>query len=253
MTVPPFTPPSGEQPRPYGGSNFPTRPQGDYYGPSYQPPASKAMAGWALALSILTCWGVGTLVSIGLGIAVLVKSQRDGRNHGKGLAIAALIINALWIVATVVIVVLMVTGTIEIDDSERDPDGEISKEQDISLTSLRVGDCLGIGVLAEMRSEGLFEVNVVPCSEPHSGELFHLFDLADGDYPGDDEVIRLAETGCLDAFRAYVGVPPARSTIGVTYNHPVAIGWRIADDRGVYCFLSEADESTTGSLKGAKR
>ena len=253
MSVPPLTPPSGQQPRPYGGSNFPTRPHGDYYGQGYQPQASKTMAGWALGLSIFNCFSVGALVAIGLAIAVLVKGQRDGRNHGRGMAIAALIISALWIVGIVVFVVLVVTGKIEIDDSQRDNSGELTEQQDISPSSLRARDCIGVGELAEMLDEGMYEVTAVPCSEPHSAEVYRVFDLADGDYPGDGEVVRLSETGCLNAFRDFVGVPPARSTLDVTFLHPQSTSWRITGDREVLCFVSEVDALTTGSLEGAKR
>lgn len=256
MTIPPITPPSGEPPRPQGPAtgSIPPPVYGAFYGqPTYQPPASKAMAGWALGLSILNCVAVGVFVAIGLAIAVLVKGQRDGRDHGKGMAIAALIISALWIIAFVVFVVLAVTGKIEIDDSVRDGTGELTDEQEISLTSLRVGDCIGLGEISEMMDEAQYDVTAVPCSQAHSGELYHLFELADGDYPGHDEVIRLAETGCFDAFRGYVGISPNRSRIGVTYLYPESVGWRIANDREVFCFLVEFDESTTDSLKGAKR
>jgi len=221
MTVPPVTPPSGEPPRPYGAEPLPVAPYGAYYGQQgYQPPASKTMAGWALGLSILNCFSVGTLVAIGLAIAVLVKGQRDGRNHGRGMAIAALIISSLWILAFVVFFVLTVTGRIEFDDSRRDPSGELTEEQTISPLSLREGDCVGAGEIVELLREGQTEVTAVPCEEPHSGEVYSVFDLADGDYPGDGEVARLSETGCVDAFRAFVGVRQARSIFDVTFLHP---------------------------------
>jgi hypothetical protein len=256
MTVPPITPPPGEPSRPYGAP-FGATPYGNYYGqPGYQPPASKAMAGWALGLSILNCVGVGALVAIGLGIAVLVKGQRDGRNHGTGMAIAALIISALWIVGFVVFVVLAVMGKIEIDDSERDPAGRITHEQDISLFSLRVGDCLAEEEFEAMSSdegEGIYEVTAAPCTQPHSLEAYESFELDDGDFPGDDEVARLANIGCIDRFGDFVGVPPARSRLVVTFIYPQSSSWRIQDDREVLCFVGEADGSTTGTLEGSKR
>jgi hypothetical protein len=254
MTVPPVTPPSGKPPRPYGGEPFPVSPHGEYYGQhGFEPQASKKMAGWALGLSILNCFSVGVLVAIGLAIAVLVKGQRDGRNHGKGMAIAALIISSLWILALVVFIVLIVIGKIEIDDSERNGSGEIDHEQVITVSLLRAGDCIGPGENQEMMREGRYEVTAVPCTDLHSAEVYHVFELADGDYPGDGEVVRLAETGCLDAFRGYVGVRPARSALGVTFLSPRSITWRISDDREVICFLSEVDQATIGSLEGAKR
>lgn len=258
MTVPPLTPPSGEpgpgQPHSYGAPRYPVSHYGQYYGqPAEGPPPSKTMAGWALGLSILNCFSVGVFVAIGLAIAVLVKGQRDGRNHGKGLAIAALIISTLWILAFVVIVVLMVTGRIEIDDSQRDTSGELSEKQTISPYLLREGDCIGVGEIDEMLREIPLEVTAVPCSELHSGEVYLVFDLADGDFPGDAEAVRLAETGCVDAFRPFVGVSHGRSTLDITFLSPDSVNWRIADDREVLCFLSERDGMTTGTLEGTRR
>ncbi len=64
---------------------------------------------------------------------------------------------------------------------------------------------------------------------------------------------RLAETGCVDAFRAFVGKPYLRSILEVTFLSPDSVNWRIADDREVTCFIGEPDGSTTGTLEGAKR
>lgn len=255
--MPTPTPPPTAQPWGPSGPAHPSYPAYPTYPTPYGrrdlPPPNRKMAGWALGLSILNCFSVGVFVAIGLAIAVLVKGNRDGRNHGKGMAIAALIISVLWIMAFVVFVVLAVTGRIEIDDSRRDDSGEIREEQSIASNLLRAGDCLGVGEVDEMMRDNQYEHTAVPCSKPHSGEVYHVFDLADGDYPGDGEVIRLAENGCLDAFRPYVGLPPARSVLEVVYLHPESIGWRIADDREVICLVVEVDESTTGSLEGARR
>ncbi len=52
------------------------------------------MAIGALIASILGCTCIGVLVAVPLAIVVLVRS-RGGQNHGKGLAIAALVISLL--------------------------------------------------------------------------------------------------------------------------------------------------------------
>ena len=59
------------------------------------------MAITALILSILGCTCIGALVAIPLAIVVLVRG-RDGRNHGKGLAIAALIISVLSLIGVAI-------------------------------------------------------------------------------------------------------------------------------------------------------
>jgi hypothetical protein len=249
MSMPPLPPLGGEPPRPYGVDRFPTSQHGDYYGQRPQPPESKTMAGWALGLSIFNCFSVGIFVAIGLAIAVLVKSQRDGRDHGKGMAIAALIISALWIIGFFVLIVLIVIGKIEIDDSERDRSGEITQEQDIAWTSLRVGDCLAD---AELDAED-YDVTATPCGEPHGLEAYAEFELPDGSFPGDDEVVRLADVGCFDRFREFVGIAPIRSELYVSYTYPSSLGWRISDERGVLCLIGEADGGTVGTLEDSRR
>ena len=62
---------------------------------------SKGMAITALILSILGCTCIGALVAIPLAIVVLVRSK-DGRNHGKGLAIAAMIISVISLISVAI-------------------------------------------------------------------------------------------------------------------------------------------------------
>lgn len=212
------------------------------------------MAGWALGLAILPCFGVGLLVSIGLAVTVLVRTAKQGRDHGKGLAIAALVIAACWLVFLVVSVVLgLVDGLTS--DPERDADGQVTGRGDQSTLKIRVGDCFDSPELAGVGAEEDAEtglVEAVPCGEPHQFEAYHAFDLPGSDYPGTTQVQSAAEEGCFGEFKGFVGVGYGRSSLEVYYLYPQSVSWRMLDDRTVTCILGRPGTRTSGSLEGSR-
>lgn len=111
-----------------------------------------------------------------------------------------------------------------------------------------VGDCLDAASVAEEVSE----IPTVSCEDPHDAEVYHKFDMPDGDYPGDDALFTAAEEGCVDAFEPYVGMDYAESEIWITYLTPLEASWSTANDREVICIL-ETDDPVTGSLKNSRR
>ena len=217
------------------------------------PPPSKKMAGWALGLAIVPCCGgVTTLVGLGLGITVLVKS-RDGRDHGKGRAIAAIVIAALWIVVGIVAGVAGAFSQLTAD-ADRDESGRVTSRDEISVSKVRTGDCLDYPELAsgEEPVEAV-TVTAVPCGEPHQFEAYHAVRLEDGGYPGEEEVRRRADVGCLDAFRDFVGTTYRRSQLETFFLYPTERSWRLLDDRTIVCLLGAPGEELVGSAEGSRR
>ncbi|MCB8043323.1 hypothetical protein JM654_01245 [Microbacterium oxydans] len=53
--------------------------------------------------------------------------------------------------------------------------------------------------------ELVFELPVVPCEQPHTDEVFFIYDVEDGEFPGDDALTETSWNGCYEAFQAYVG------------------------------------------------
>ena len=106
---------------------------------------SKGMAITALILSFICCLDV---VGIILAIVVLIRS-RDGRNHGKGLAIAALIISVITLLIAVV-------GGYAIYDYAKDLK---------DVESLKAGDCFTAKGLTDESETGVTEIRSVGCSE----------------------------------------------------------------------------------------
>jgi len=138
------------------------------------------------------------------------------------------------------------------DNTQRDESGEVTSGGEVGVFRLQVGDCVAE---TDIDADDVFDsLPVVPCSEPHQLEVYHAFDLADGDYPGDSEVFEQAAEGCLAAFRGFVGVDFSQSVYDVTPIRPTAESWAEIDDREVLCALFEGEGILrTGSAEGSTR
>jgi hypothetical protein len=114
-----------------------------------------------------------------------------------------------------------------------------------------VGDC----ITNEIAGSSISEFDTVECTEPHTAELIHKFDLPDGDFPGQEEIGTAVAEGCQgSAFEDYVGTPYAESEIYVFPVTPTEETWNEADDREVLCFGGLQDGADlTESIEGSDR
>jgi len=82
------------------------------------------------------------------------------------------------------LVIIIVIGAIitQCTSADRNSSGEISKSGDLNVTETRLGDCFVDlpDVTTEMTN--ISSVNAVPCSEPHSWQVFHKTNLLPGEY-----------------------------------------------------------------------
>ncbi len=96
-------------------------------------------------------------------------------------------------------------------------------------------------------------VDIVDCAEPHDNEVYHVFDLADGDYPGLAAVEADAGDGCLAQFEPFVGRDYASSQLDVRYLYPTPETWD-EGDREIVCSLFDlSGDPMTGSQQGSGR
>ena len=203
-------------------------------GPLPAPEPSQAMARWALGLAIVPC-GLLWLVGAGLAIAVL-RRNRDGRNHGRKKAIAALVVAGLWL-----LLAFALPATLLAIAPDRSDSGQVTSEGSVTPQELQVGDCI-----PDLLSEGYkLTVKVSPCAEPHQSEVFANFDLTVSTYPGEEETRALAEQGCFDRLQELL---PRRklATASVLYLYPFS-GTAFREDRGVSC-LVESDVPVTDRI-----
>lgn len=243
VTQPPAYPPGAPEPGPYGY-------------PSVTPPASKAMAITALVLSLLACIPFLAAIAAAILAVVVISRSNDGRDHGKGLAIAALVIAGLVLAAhSVLLVLVLISGFSGQDSAVRDEAGEITDGGEISAFDIELGDCFddpalsGVGE-GEIESK---EVSAIPCEQPHEFEVYHVFDLPGDDFPGADEVIAAADQGCTQEFEPFVGRSFRRSVLESYSYYPQESSWRLQDDRMVVCVIDDPDARTTGSLRDSRR
>jgi hypothetical protein len=132
--------------------------------------------------------------------------------------------------------------------------GQVTEGGDVDIFHLQVGDCLNLGDDGELSSAA-----VVPCTEPHTEEIFHEFEVPDGGWPGKDAIDQAADKGCYDAFADFVGTPHEDSVLDYLFLAPVEEGWNDPNvkDRLVQCVIYEPGDDgaqqVSGSLEGAQR
>lgn len=231
--APPYGEPSAGQPTygqpaygqpAYGQPAYPGGPGAPYGQPPFppQPEAqpSKALAIIALVLSFLGCLVVTLFISIVLSIITLVRGK-DGRNHGKGLAIAALVISGVWIVLLVVGgIVAVVYGGTSVDD-------------------LKAGQCITAkGLTSE---DGVSRIKVIDCDKSHDAEVVGVIDLTDDDVDGygTDKALEL----CGGVVDPTLQADPTLYLVSLTAVQHPETGDHLA------CVVLKADESKiTGKL-----
>ncbi len=119
---------------------------------------------------------------------------------------------------------------------------------EVNYWELEVGMCLDDANLPETFTS----IPLIDCAEPHDSEVYEIETLADGPYPGDDEIFRLAEEICFDAFEPYVGISYDRSLYYFAYYWPEKNNWG-AGDRDIVCVLFDENGQTEGSVRGSGR
>ncbi|SDK94065.1 DUF4190 domain-containing protein [Streptomyces indicus] len=232
----------GQNPQaPYG-----QQPQGPYpgYGNGWQPyPSAPKTSGLAIA-ALVTC--VLCFLPLGLvfGLVALRQTKRSGQS-GRGLAISGIVVNAVTLALTVLFFVSGAAG--DFWDGFRDGVKDAQKEQ---IASPDKGECFNApgGEL-----EGLtYELDVVPCSEPHDGEAFGSFELDHSEFPGQRKIDDLANDKCGAMVEDYVGdIDATPEDTFIFFYSPTQQSWRLGD-REVTCILGkENGGKTTGSLRDA--
>jgi hypothetical protein len=199
------------------------------------------MAVAALVFGILPMFG--GLLGIGLGIGALARIRRSGR-AGRGMAIAGIVLGALWLVVLVAATaVAFVVG----HDVHRDSTGAPTSSGPVTLKDVRAGDCASTLPLGTH----VVTVDVLPCDEPHLGEVYLTFDFAPGTYPGEPEVRRLTSGRCQAALPEYVGATPGATGYNIVFVKPSATSWSHGTRHVVCMLVRPSHERMTGSAKGA--
>jgi hypothetical protein len=129
--------------------------------------------------------------------------------------------------------------------------GAIVEEGDLSVFSVRAGDCF------DRPDEGdteIAELAARPCEESHDGEAFAVFDA-----PGDDDTsfpgvagIEIMADECFGSrFELYVGSSYAESKYFASAIAPTEDTWEDRGDREFICVLFDPAGPITGSVRGS--
>lgn len=112
------------------------------------------------------------------------------------------------------------------------------------------GTCVDLPLVVEVVSS----FTAVSCVEEHDGQIAAVFDLTqDGDFPGSEQVVLDAETGCRTRFEDFVGISYQSSIYFLQSFTPSEDSWVRLDDRTVICVILPpvGNDQLTGDLRGA--
>lgn len=154
------------------------------------------------------------------------------------------------VLLTTILAVVVATAT-SCGLAQRDDEGNVVQSGSVGAQDVQVGDCYNDDPEQSSSTE-TFEVNsvdAIPCDEPHDNEIYALWDLPDGDFPGEDAVVDQSYEGCLERFPDFVGVAYESTTLDVGIIFPLQETWD-AGDREVVCSVFNPAGSVTGTLEG---
>jgi hypothetical protein len=227
----------GGHPEPaYGPGGYP--PPGGYPGPGYPPQQKPGTNGFAIAALIFGIIG-GVVLGFIFGFIALSQTKRTGQN-GRGLAIAGLILSTMWTIVIILLIILAIATS-----ATRDTGGTVTQGGAISATALQVGDCVN----NLQNSTNLQSLPGVPCAQPHEGEVFAVFDLPGGAYPGRDAVRAQVSTECNARLSAYSPSAQNDSSVGLFSVSPQEQNWTNGD-RQVVCIATAENGTAVGSIRG---
>lgn len=253
MSVPPPPAPWGRPPAGLGAPaaqgwyGHPGYPPPGYPPPGYPPPPghsapSRATNGFAIAALVLGIIGfllITIPLSVVFGCIGLSQIRRTGQT-GRGMAIAGLVLAGVWVV-----LIVGATVTSAVNRADRDGSGTITAGGSVSATSLRVGDCI-----AKLKDVTIVtSLPAVPCSTAHAGEVFAVFDLPAGPYPGEAAVDREVQRTCNARLDTYAPSTIGDAGVGLYVVYPLDRNWQ-AGDREVVCLATSTSGSTVGSISG---
>ena len=105
-----------------------------------------------------------------------------------------------------------------------------------NVFELKVGECFD----DPENMDQVSDVELIDCEQPHDNEVYALFDMPEGDFPGVSVVEAAALEGCYDAFEPYVGIDYASSVLDFNWLSPTPSSWE-AGDQEIICIAYDLD------------
>jgi hypothetical protein len=132
----------------------------------------------------------------------------------------------------------------------RSDDGGVATPGTVDAFAAEVGDCFMDDFAGEVMTQ-VTDIDAVPCDQPHRNEVYALFDLPDGDFPGEEELVRQVQEGCVERFADFAGIAQDKTRLDLAYLFPTQMTWDSQGDREVVCAVYDPTGPVKGSIEGA--
>jgi len=224
---PSYPPPQAEQQpgQSYGAPQYPYPPPGAGY-PGVPPQQATTTSGFAIASLIFGIIG-GVLFSVIFGIIALGKTK-DGKQRGRGMAVAGLVLSGIWVALLVVAIVL-----VAVSDS-----GDTVK-----ATAIKIGDCINT---PSSDTENVASLPKIPCDQPHEGEVYAMNRVPGDEFPGQTALEDIHQAQCLADLETASPNAAADPNVDVSILYPTQETWDIGD-RDVVC-IAVTSTKRSGTL-----
>jgi Septum formation len=212
--------------------------------------------------------GIFGIIGLMLGLVGYGRFQRGAATNGT-MALWGIITSAVAVVLSIVGLVILLIGVFA--DLSEDPAVENestvpsaaetsapaqeeetapTEPEQVDVFGLEVGDCLA----EPQDAEEVFSIETLPCSEPHSEEVFAAVTIpeGDGEFPGFRAIDAQAEELCIAEFEDFVGRSYQQSVLDFWFITPSEETWGDGD-REVLCTVYDPAGDTTGTLADSNR
>jgi hypothetical protein len=173
---------------------------GAYPGAPVDDSPSKGLAIAALVSSLICCTPVGFVLAL-----IVLRKGKDGRNHGRGLAIAALVISVIFSV----FLGATAYGLTQVDWDE-------VGDSLAPVENLATGECFTASNLTDDDEQFVDDIKEVSCSTSHDAEVLVTKELTQADAEAYDAADSTLCTDLITAGDAADKVTPAVGYFGLT-------------------------------------
>jgi hypothetical protein len=108
----------------------------------------------------------------------------------------------------------------------------------------KAGDCI------QGSPQGAKEATIVDCAKPHAAEVYAVFMVPDGPFPGEAAVQEIRNKCNRETFAEYAGAGADTPNVNPVVRFPDATSWKVGD-RSVTCMVT-SDPPRTGSVRERK-
>ncbi|MFB6889681.1 DUF4190 domain-containing protein [Kitasatospora sp. NPDC056327] len=243
---PPFDP---GPPRATGWAAVTPGAQSGFHAGFPYPPAPTTTNGFSIAALVT---GLLCMWPLTLAFSIVALVQIPKRNEkGRGMAVTGLVLGVLGAIATLIGFIGLAAIGLE---EERYADAPLGPRDSVAVNDLREGDCFDQPPFSPGRdpeSASVYWVRVVPCGEPHHGEVAGVTSLAGrgADYPTASEIARDAARLC-NPVRADYALDSWLVPEGMDgyYYYPGRSAWATGDRR-VTCTFQDEKRPHAGSVR----